>query len=85
MPSRDWRFRIRDMIQAINSIQNRTVGLTFTDFQADETIAKAVFYDFLIIGEAAINIPREIQLRYPSIPWRNVMKQVLFILMIMAI
>ncbi|MGB3656039.1 MAG: DUF86 domain-containing protein [Rivularia sp. (in: cyanobacteria)] len=72
MPSRDWRFRIRDMVQAINSIQNRVTDLTFTDFQNDETIAKAVFYDFLIIGEAAINIPPEIQLRYPNIPWRVV-------------
>lgn len=72
MPSRDWRFRVRDMMQAINSIQNRVANLTFADFQANETIAKAVFYDFLIIGEAAINIPPEIQLRYPNIPWRVV-------------
>ncbi len=72
MPSRDWRFRVRDMIQAITSVQNRVADLTFADFQANETIAKAVFYDFLIIGEAAINIPPEIQLRYPNIPWRIV-------------
>ncbi len=50
MPSRDWRFRVRDMIQAITSVQNRVADLTFADFQANETIAKAVFYDFLIIG-----------------------------------
>ena len=72
MPSRDWRFRVRDMIQAITSVQNRVADLTFADFQANETIAKAVFYDFLIIGEAAINIPPEIQLRYSNIPWRIV-------------
>lgn len=68
MPSRDWRFCIRDMIQAIVAIQNRVADLTFVDFQTNETIAKAVFYDFLIIGEAAINIPPEVQLRYPTIP-----------------
>ncbi|MEM6404180.1 MAG: HepT-like ribonuclease domain-containing protein [Cyanobacteria bacterium P01_D01_bin.116] len=44
------------MIQAIVAIENRVAGLSFNDFQANETIAKAVFYDFLIIGEAAINI-----------------------------
>jgi uncharacterized protein with HEPN domain len=60
------------MLEAINSIQNRVAGLSFADFQANETIAKAVFYDFLIIGEAAINIPPEIQLRYANIPWRVV-------------
>ncbi|AFY53196.1 hypothetical protein Riv7116_0602 [Rivularia sp. PCC 7116] len=72
MPSRNWRFRVQDMVQAINSIQNRVADLTFSEFQNNETIAKAVFYDFLIIGEAAINIPPEIQLRYPNIPWRVV-------------
>jgi len=58
------------MMQAIAAIQNRVSDLSFNDFQANETIAKAVFYDFLIIGEAAINIPLEIQSRYPNIPWR---------------
>lgn len=48
MPSRDWRFRIQDMLEAINSIQNRVDGLSFADFQANETIVKAVFYDFLL-------------------------------------
>ncbi|MBE9214246.1 DUF86 domain-containing protein [Plectonema cf. radiosum LEGE 06105] len=70
MPSRDWRFRIGDMVQAIIAIQNRVANFSFADFQANETIAKAVFYDFLIIGEAPINIPPEVQLRYPKIPWR---------------
>ncbi len=70
MPSRDWRFRIRDIVQAIVAIQTRVVGMSFSSFQSNETIAKAVFYDFLVIGEAAINIPSEIQLRYPQIPWR---------------
>ncbi|BAZ13636.1 hypothetical protein NIES4071_54750 [Calothrix sp. NIES-4071] len=48
----------------------RVAGMSFSDFQSNETIVKAVFYDFLIIGEAAINIPSEIQQRYPNIPWR---------------
>ncbi|MBW4602347.1 MAG: DUF86 domain-containing protein [Calothrix sp. FI2-JRJ7] len=48
----------------------RVAGMTYADFISNETIVKAVFYDFLIIGEAAINIPSEIQQRYPNIPWR---------------
>ncbi|BAZ04383.1 HepT-like ribonuclease domain-containing protein [Calothrix sp. NIES-3974] len=45
-------------------------NLSFTDFKNNETIVKAVLYDFLIIGEAAINIPAKIQSNYPEIPWR---------------
>lgn len=70
MPSRDWQFRIKDMMQACIAIQNRVNNLSFTDFKNNETIVKAVLYDFLIIGEAAINIPAEIQSNYPEIPWR---------------
>ncbi|MBW4510783.1 MAG: DUF86 domain-containing protein [Scytonematopsis contorta HA4267-MV1] len=70
MPSRDWRFRILDIVQAVTAIQQRVNTMTFEDFRANETLIKAVLYDFLIIGEAALNIPSEIQLRYPHIPWR---------------
>lgn len=70
MPYRDWQFRIQDIMQSISAIQTRIAGMSFAEFQSNETIVKAVFYDFLIIGEAAINIPSEIQQRYPNIPWR---------------
>lgn len=61
MPSRDWQFRIRDIEQAITVIQQRVNSMTFEDFRENETVVKAVLYDFLIVGEAAINIPSEIQ------------------------
>jgi uncharacterized protein with HEPN domain len=70
VPSRDWQFRIRDIVQAMTAIQNRVDGLSFAEFRENETVIKAVFYDFLIIGEAATNLPSEIQARYPHIPWR---------------
>ena len=53
--------------------------MAFEQFQGNETIAKAVLYDFIIIGEAAINVPSDIQSRYSEIPWwsmgdmRNIM------------
>lgn len=40
------------------------------DFEANETVLKAVLYDFIVIGEAAINIPVEIQERSSQLPWR---------------
>jgi uncharacterized protein with HEPN domain len=70
VPYRSWQFRIQDIVQAITAIQQRVDRMVFEDFQKNETLVKAVFYDFLIIGEAAINIPSEVQVRYPDIPWR---------------
>jgi uncharacterized protein with HEPN domain len=70
VPSRDWQLRIQDILQSIAEILQRTEGMEFEDFMANRTIIKAVLYDFGIIGEAARNIPPEIQSRYPQIPWR---------------
>jgi uncharacterized protein with HEPN domain len=68
--SRSWQARVQDILSSIASIQQRIEGLLFDDFLTNETIIKAVFYDFIIIGEAARNIPADLQARYPEIPWR---------------
>jgi uncharacterized protein with HEPN domain len=70
MPSRDWKLRVRDILDAIAEIDRRTLEITFEDFEDDRTIIKATLYDFVIIGEATRNIPTEIKSRYPLIPWR---------------
>ncbi len=70
MPSRDWKLRIQDIIESIDEILQRTENMIFEDFRENRTIVKAVLYDLGIIGEAAKNIPYEIQSRYPQIPWR---------------
>ncbi|KHG39973.1 MAG: DUF86 domain-containing protein [Aphanizomenon flos-aquae KM1D3_PB] len=70
MPSRDWRFRIQDIVLSINEIKQRTRGVTFEEFTKNQTLVKAVLYDFVVIGEATRNVPNDIQLRYPLIPWR---------------
>ena len=70
MPSRDWRFRIQDIVLSINEIRQRTRGVTFEEFTKNQTLVKAVLYDFVVIGEATRNVPNDIQLRYPLIPWR---------------
>ena len=62
MPYRDWRLCIQDILQSIATIQHRTAGMTFEEFQRDETIIKAVLYDLIIIGEASSNVP--------DLPWR---------------
>ena len=70
MSSREWSLRVRDILRAIDSIQQRTAGMTRADFEANEMVVKAVLYDFIVIGEAAINIPAEIRSRASQLPWR---------------
>jgi uncharacterized protein with HEPN domain len=70
MPSRDWRLRLQDILESISEIQQCTKGITFEQFAISQTTVKAVLYDFIIIGEATRNVSKEIQSRYPLIPWR---------------
>ncbi|WP_422110746.1 hypothetical protein [Candidatus Synechococcus calcipolaris] len=37
----------------MDSIQVRTAGMSFEQFSQDETIAKAVLYDLIMIGEVS--------------------------------
>jgi uncharacterized protein with HEPN domain len=68
--SREWHLRVQDILDAIASTQQLTAGMTFDDFAANEAIAKAVLYNFIIIGEASANVPTDVQSRDPDMPWR---------------
>ncbi|PSF39321.1 hypothetical protein C7H19_00600 [Aphanothece hegewaldii CCALA 016] len=70
MSSRNWKLRVQDILDAIHSIQEKTKSINFEYFESNETLIKAVLYDFIVIGEAAISIPPEIQSYFCEIPWR---------------
>ncbi|MCL5405652.1 MAG: hypothetical protein M1398_02840 [Deltaproteobacteria bacterium] len=42
MPNRDWRFRIEDILAAIEDINSLTAGLTSRALSANTTIFKSV-------------------------------------------
>jgi len=65
--SRAWDLRIQDILDSINAIAKRLESLTFEDLVTNKTIAKAVLYDFVIIGEASANLPDDLQQKYPEI------------------
>lgn len=70
MCSRAWHLRVQDILIAIAAIQRHTANITFGKFIANEVLVQAVLYNYIIIGEATRNIPREIQTFAPEIPWR---------------
>ena len=69
MLPRDWQDRVRDILDAIAEIQKFTDGMKFESFKDDEKTIRAVEMNFIIIGEAAGQIPQEIEDEYPTIPW----------------
>jgi len=71
MPSRDWRLRITDILQAVQDIEQFTQGMTFEEFSKNKMVVQSVLYSFVIIGEASANIPEEIQSLDPTIPGRK--------------
>jgi uncharacterized protein with HEPN domain len=66
---RYWKDRIRDILDAIAEIQKFTKGMDFATFKDDDKSVRAVEMNFIIIGEAANQIPEEIEEKYTTIPW----------------
>ena len=69
MPSRSWKFRIDDIIEAIDKIERYTRGIDFDEWQQDEKTVDAVIRNIEVIGEASSHLPIEIQEQYNNIPW----------------
>ena len=71
MPVRDWKFRIADILEAMQESLEITRGMEYETFRQDKKTLKAVLYNLAVIGEAARKLPEEVIARYSSIPWRE--------------
>ena len=69
MSPRNWQDRIRDILEAIAEIQKFTQDMDYEAFKKDDKSVRAVEMNFIIIGEAAGQIPEEIEEKYAAIPW----------------
>lgn len=47
--SRDWTFRLQDILQAINKIEKYTMNMTATEFKKNEFAIDAIIRNFEII------------------------------------
>ena len=71
MPPRRWDIRIRDILAAIEKIQEYTKNMNFKAFRSDSKTVDAVIRNLEIIGEAAQHVPAEIADKHSEIPWRE--------------
>lgn len=71
MPSRDWKLRIRDILESVAAVESYVAGMTFEAFEGDQKTIDAIVRRFTVIGEAANHVPAQICLRNPHIPWED--------------
>jgi uncharacterized protein with HEPN domain len=62
---------MRDILDGIRVIEEYVHEMTYERFVQDRKTVDAVVRNLITIGEAASNVPAEVQERYAEIPWDN--------------
>ena len=70
--TRDPRDYLEDMLAYAGKTRGFVEGLSFEAFSRDEKTQMAVIRGLEVIGEAARQVPDDIQERFPEIPWREI-------------
>jgi len=68
---RDYQLFLKDVIEAMEAIEEFVRGIDYGMLVADDKTQSAVIRKFEIIGEATKHIPDELKRKYPEIPWRR--------------
>lgn len=58
-----------DLHLAMTRISEYIADYSFESFKKDYKTVDAVIRNFEIIGEAAKNVPDEVKIKYPELPW----------------
>lgn len=70
--SREWSYRIKDILKAINNIETYLGSMTFSEFKKNQLVIDAVTRNFEIIGEASNHIPKMIKNSHPEVMWTEI-------------
>ena len=68
---RDYRLYLKDILDAMESVEKFVEGMDFESFKGDDKTASAVIRKFEVIGEAAKQIPDALKQEYPEVPWKE--------------
>lgn len=68
---RAWRFRIEDILAALDKIGRYVAGMDYKAFRTDEKTIDAVERNIEVIGEATANLPEALLARFPAVPWHR--------------
>lgn len=67
---RDYKLYLRDILQAIDYIEEFTKGYSLDEFRYDAKTQHAVVRNLEIIGEAVKRLPDELRAVNPDVEWR---------------
>lgn len=67
-------FYIKDILDAIDKIEQFTSGMDYLGFANDDKTSSAVIRKIEVIGEAVKQLSSEIKERHPEIPWSSMAK-----------
>jgi uncharacterized protein with HEPN domain len=70
--SRPERWRLLDILDAIDRTVSYVEGMDYDDFLVDRKTQDAVTRSIEIIGEAARALPEDFKERHPHIPWSDI-------------
>ena len=68
-PSREWRFRLENMVEFCEQVLEFTVGMDKEDFLSNSVVNGAALHNIALMGNAARHVPEDIRTNYPGIPW----------------
>ena len=69
---RAFKVFLKDILQAIERIEEYTKGLSFEDFCDNRLIQDGVVRNLEIIGEAVKHLPKDVQKKYPKVEWKKI-------------
>ncbi len=69
---RDYALFLKDVLDAIDSIEKFVEGITLDEFRRDDKTSSAVIRKFEVIGEATKHVPEQIRDEHPEIPWKSI-------------
>ena len=69
--NRDYKLFIKDIIDAMTSIEEFVESMTLDELKEDEKTSSAVIRKFEVIGEAAKYISDEVKEKHKEVPWKS--------------
>ena len=64
--------RLEHILTAIGNVQSFLEGKTLDDLSRDKILFYAVVKNIEIIGEAANNLTKDLQVQHPEVQWKDV-------------